>query len=70
MMLMRSTRWLILMDEVTTETIYDGSMLCPKCGKAMTPLEVMYTDGKMCPWCRNDNYGVHMKRRMSKDDGR
>ena len=54
-------------DEYTTETIYDGSVICPKCGMFMTPLEAMYTDGKMCPSCRNDVYGKHMKGRMSGD---
>ena len=55
-------------EEISTETIYDGSKVCPKCGQIMTPLMVMYTDGKMCPWCRNDNYGKHMKKRMASDD--
>ena len=50
---------------ITTETIYDGSVECPKCGLFMTPLESMYTDGKMCPTCRNGLYGKHMKRAMS-----
>ena len=53
------------MDEFVTETIYDGSVVCPKCGLFMTPLESMYTDGKMCPTCRNGLYGKHMKRAMS-----
>ena len=54
-------------EEYTTETIYDGSVVCPKCGMWMNPLEAMYTDGKMCPACRNDLYGKHMRSRMSGD---
>ena len=53
------------MNEFFTETIYDGSVECPKCGLFMTPVEAMYTDGKMCPSCRNALYGKHMKRAMS-----
>lgn len=53
------------MEEITTETIYDGSVECPKCGLFMTPLEVMYAGKKMCPTCRNGLYGKHMKRAMS-----
>ena len=56
----------VMSDEViTTETIYDGSVECPKCGLLMTPVEAMYTDGKMCPSCRNGLYGKHMKKAMS-----
>ena len=53
------------MNEFYTETIYDGSVECPKCGLFMTPVEAMYTDGKMCPSCRNALYGKHMKGAMS-----
>ena len=56
----------VMSDEViTTETIYDGSVECPKCGLFMNPVEAMYTDGKMCPSCRNGLYGKHMKKVMS-----
>ena len=54
-----------MVDAISTETIYDGSVECPKCGLFMTPVEAMYTDGKMCPSCRNGLYGKHMKRAMS-----
>lgn len=53
------------MEDISTETIYDGSVMCPKCGLFMTPVEVMYTGGKMCPTCRNALYGKHMKGAMS-----
>ncbi len=61
----KSGSWQKTMNEVFTETIYDGSVVCPKCGLFMTPVEAMYTDGKMCPTCRNSLYGKHMKRAMS-----
>jgi ribosomal protein S27AE len=54
-----------MIEQYSTETIYDGSVECPKCGIFMTPVEAMYTDGKMCPTCRNALYGKHMKGAMS-----
>lgn len=33
----------------TTQTIYNGSIVCP-CGKVLTPLEAMY--GSDCQQCR------------------
>jgi len=54
-----------MVEDVTTETIYSGTVICPKCAMPMTPVEAMYTDGKMCPSCRNGLYGKHMKARMS-----
>lgn len=47
------------------QTIYDGSVMCPKCGLFMTPIEAMYTDGKMCPTCRNLHYGKTRRGAMS-----
>ena len=52
-------------EELTTETIYDGSRECPKCGNFMTPVEAMYTGGKICPSCRNAKYGAHIKGAMT-----
>jgi len=54
-----------MVEPISIETIYDGSVECPKCGLFMTPIQAMYTDGKMCPSCRNGLYGKHMKRAMS-----
>lgn len=53
------------MEEISTETIYDGSVQCPECGNWMTPVEAMYTGGKMCPTCRNRRYGRHLKGAMT-----
>ena len=53
------------MDDITTDTIYDGSANCKKCGALMSPLEVLYCDGNICAACRNQNYEKHMKRAMS-----
>ena len=53
-----------MIEEVSTETIYDGSVMCPKCGLFMTPVEAMYTGGTMCPTCRNLKHGAHVKGAM------
>ncbi len=34
-----------MVEPISTETIYDGSVECPKCGLFMTPVQAMYTDG-------------------------
>ena len=52
-------------DEITTETIYEGSVQCPKCDRIMTPLEVLYAGGKLCPDCRNRRYEYYTKNKMS-----
>ena len=56
------------MDDISTLTIYDGTVMCRKCGAPMTPLEVMYSDGDLCPHCRNAKYEYHMKRLMTDRD--
>ena len=52
-------------DEISTETIYEGSVQCPKCERIMTPLEVLYAGGKLCPDCRNRRYEYYTKNKMS-----
>ena len=52
-------------DDVSTVTIYDGTIMCKKCGYPMTPLEAMYSDDGLCPNCRNLNYQGHAKKLMS-----
>jgi hypothetical protein len=52
-------------EEITTETIYEGSVQCPKCERIMTPLEVLYAGGKLCPDCRNRRYEYYTKNKMS-----
>jgi NADH pyrophosphatase NudC (nudix superfamily) len=54
----------MVMEDVNTETVYEGSRICPKCGHMMTPLEVMYAGGKICPDCRNARYEKHAKEFM------
>jgi NADH pyrophosphatase NudC (nudix superfamily) len=51
----------VVNDEIDTETVYEGSRICPKCGHMMTPLEVMYAGGNICPDCRNARYEKHAK---------
>lgn len=53
------------MDDVSTVTIYDGTILCKKCDYPMTPLEAMYSDDGLCPHCRNLNYQGHAKKLMN-----
>lgn len=48
-------------EDISTTTIYEGSTLCRKCGKVMTPIEVFYMDGDVCPGCRNTSFGKHIK---------
>jgi predicted nucleic-acid-binding Zn-ribbon protein len=55
-------------EEVSTLTIYDGSVVCKKCGYPMTPLEAMYSDDGLCPHCRNANYEKHSKTLMAGRD--
>ena len=50
------------MDQVSTVTIYDGTVFCRKCGAPMTPLEVLYSDSDVCPHCRNEVYEKHAKK--------
>jgi hypothetical protein len=52
-------------DDVSTVTIYDGTILCKKCDYPMTPLEAMYSDDGLCPHCRNLNYQGHAKKLMN-----
>ena len=52
-------------EEISTLTIYDGSLECKKCGYPMTPLEAMYSDNGLCPNCRNLQYEGHAKKLMS-----
>jgi ribosomal protein S27AE len=51
----------MVMEDINSETIYEGSRMCPKCGHIMTPLEVMYAGGALCPNCRNARYEKHAK---------
>lgn len=50
------------MDQISTVTIYDGTVFCRKCGAPMTPLEVLYSDSDVCPHCRNEVYEKHAKK--------
>jgi Zn finger protein HypA/HybF involved in hydrogenase expression len=52
-------------EEITTMTIYDGSLPCKKCNYPMTPLEALYSDMGLCPYCRNKQYEGHAKRLMT-----
>jgi|APCry1669190327_1035288.scaffolds.fasta_scaffold00626_11 hypothetical protein len=55
-----------MLDDISTETIYDGSVPCRRCGMVMTPLEVMYSyDGRTCPACRNAKMEAHVRGGMS-----
>ncbi len=51
-------------EDISTVTIYDGSLQCKNCGYPMTPLEAMYSEDGRCPYCRNQNYEKHAKRGM------
>jgi len=53
------------MEDINIETVYEGSVMCPKCGHLMTPLEKMYAGGNVCPDCRNARYEKHAKGFMS-----
>jgi predicted Zn-ribbon and HTH transcriptional regulator len=55
-------------EEISTTTIYDGSRMCKNCGYPMTPLEALYSDDGLCPYCRNEKYEKHAKNLMA--DGR
>jgi len=55
----------IVDEDVSTLTIYDGTLPCKKCGYPMTPLEAMYSDDGLCPYCRNEKYEKHAKNLMS-----
>lgn len=55
------------MEEISTVTIYDGSVECKNCGYPMTPLEALYSDNGLCPYCRNERYEKHSKNLMSNE---
>lgn len=54
----------VAVDDISTVTIYDGTVMCKKCGYPMTPLEAMYSDNGLCPHCRNQQYEGHAKKLM------
>ena len=51
-------------EDISTDTFYEGSQICRKCGKLMSPLEVMYMDGNTCTECRNLRFKAHIKSGM------
>ena len=51
-------------EAISTTTIYDGTMFCKKCGYPMTPIEALYSDNGLCPYCRNEKYEKHSKSLM------
>jgi len=54
------------MEEISTETIYQGSVACPGCGTHMTPLEHMWAGNTSeCGDCRNTRYSKAAKSMMS-----
>ena len=53
------------MEDVSTVTIYDGTVFCKKCGQPMNPVEAMYSPDGVCPTCRNLKYENHAKRLMT-----
>ena len=52
-------------EDISTLTVYDGTVLCKKCGYPMTPLESMYSPDGICPDCRNLKYEKHAKGLMA-----
>lgn len=49
-----------------TETIYHGSVKCPKCGGLMTPVESVFAGAsELCPTCRNAMYRKNAKQAMA-----
>jgi predicted nucleic acid-binding Zn-ribbon protein len=53
-------------EDINSETIYEGSRACAKCGHLMTPVESLYAGGDACPTCRNAKYAQHAKSFMAK----
>ena len=51
----------MVMEETSTVTIYDGTLPCKNCGYPMTPLEALYSDDGLCPYCRNEKYEKHAR---------
>ena len=54
-------------EDISTTTIYDGTIMCKACGYPMTPLEALYSDDGLCPYCRNQKYEKHAKNMMAND---
>jgi RNA polymerase subunit RPABC4/transcription elongation factor Spt4 len=52
-------------ENMSTVTIYDASLACKKCKYPMTPLEGLYSDDGLCPYCRNKKYEKHAKNFMA-----
>lgn len=50
-----------------TQTIYNGSEPCEKCGAPLNPIESLYAySQKLCPKCRNNTARSLMQNRMTK----
>lgn len=55
------------MDDYSTETIYDGSKICPGCGTLMNPITSAFAGPTgMCPTCRNMGYRKNLMEAMAK----
>lgn len=55
------------MDDYFTETIYDGSKICPGCGTLMNPITSAFAGPTgMCPTCRNMGYRKNLMEAMAK----
>lgn len=49
-----------------TDTIYNNSVPCPKCGGIMNPVETLFSGATgMCASCRNKEYTKQAKSAMS-----
>ena len=49
-----------------TETVYNNSDLCPKCGSLMNPVETLFSGSTgLCVRCRNQAYAKQAKSAMS-----
>lgn len=51
---------------MSIDTVYHGSIECPKCGVLMTPIEAAFSGAsKFCPTCRNVMYRKNAKQAMA-----
>ena len=51
-------------EEITAVTIYEGTVPCTNCDYPMTPIEALYSDDGLCPYCRNMKYEKYARKML------
>jgi len=51
-------------EPISTDTIYNFSGVCKKCGDVVSPVKKVFTGNNkdLCPECKNDEFSKSLKR--------